>query len=69
MADGMGAALWAVRMLLLFLGGWLSARGIGDRELWGDLANGLAGPVVMIGASIWSYRARKAQLAHVPEGK
>jgi hypothetical protein len=63
----MGAALWAVRMLLLFAGGWLSARGVGDSQLWDGLANHLAGPLVMIGASLWSYRARQAQLAHIPE--
>lgn len=69
MDGGIGAALWAVRMLLLVLGGWLSARGIGDRELWGDVANTAAGPIVMIGGAFWSYRARKAQLAHMPECK
>lgn len=69
MDSGIGAALWAVRMMLLCLGGWLSARGIGDRELWGDVANNAAGPLVMIGASVWSYRARRAQLAHIPESK
>ena len=66
MSEGLGAALWAVRMLLLSLGVWLTARGIGDAELWGGLANNIAGPIVWICAGFWSYRARQAQLAHVP---
>ncbi len=67
MTDEMrGVALWAVRMALLWLGGFLSARGIGDSDLWGGLVDNLAGVVVMAGTALWSYYARKAQLAAVP---
>lgn len=66
MTDARGAALWAARMILLWLGGWLAARGIGDAELWDGLAEvGSAALVALVGA-IWSWRARRAQLAAEP---
>jgi hypothetical protein len=64
--EARGVALWAVRMGLLWLGGYLTASGVGDAALWSGVADQLAGLLVMAAASVWSYRARKAQLASVP---
>ena len=66
MTDGVGAALWALRMLLLWLGGILAARGVGDQDLWGDLANTLPGAMVAGGAAWWSWRARRRQINTPP---
>lgn len=65
--EATGAALWAVRMLLLWAGGWLAARGIGDNELWSGLADAGSGALVALVGAVWSYRARKAQLAAEPK--
>ena len=35
--EAKGAALWGLRMVLLWLGGWLASRGVGDSDLWGGL--------------------------------
>jgi hypothetical protein len=64
--EARGVALWAVRMVLLWLGGYLTARGVGDAALWSGVADQVAGALVMLAASLWSYRARKAQLAALP---
>lgn len=54
---------WAVRMLLLALGGWLTrAFSVGDDQLWGNIADTLAGPLVVAGTAVWSWRATKAQV-------
>lgn len=66
MTDARGAALWAARMLLLWFGGWLAARGIGDAELWDGLAHVLSGALVAAGGALWSWRARRAQIAAEP---
>ena len=62
-AEATGAALWAVRMILLWLGGWLAARGVGDNELWGGLADVGSGALVALVGALWSWRARRAQIA------
>nr|WP_314073842.1 hypothetical protein [uncultured Roseococcus sp.] len=66
MTDARGAALWAARMVLLWLGGWLAARGVGDAELWAGLADVGAGALVALVGALWSWRARRAQLAAEP---
>ncbi|WP_421992357.1 hypothetical protein [Roseococcus sp.] len=53
---------WAVRMLLLALGGWLTRAGVGDAGLWGNVADTLAGPLVVAGTAIWSWRATRVQV-------
>jgi len=54
---------WAVRMLLLALGGWITrAFSFGDDALWGSIADAAAGPLVIVGTAIWSWRATKAQV-------
>lgn len=53
---------WAVRMLLLALGGWLTRAGVGDDQLWGGLTDILAGPIVLASTALWSWRATKAQV-------
>lgn len=58
---------WAVRMLLLALGGWLTRAGVGDDQLWGSLTDILAGPLVLAGTAVWSWRATKAQKAELPD--
>jgi len=61
-----GATLWAIRMMLLWVGGIMAARGIGDAQLWGGFADiGSGALVAMIGA-LWSWRARRAALAQEP---
>jgi len=65
--EATGAALWAVRMMLLWAGGWLAARGIGDNELWGGLADAGSGALVAMAGALWSWRARRAQLAAEPK--
>nr|WP_314072200.1 hypothetical protein [uncultured Roseococcus sp.] len=67
MTDARGAALWAARMILLWLGGWLAARGVGDAELWAGLADVGAGALVALFGALWSWRARRAQLAAEPK--
>lgn len=64
--EARGAALWAVRMTLLWLGGWLASRGVGDNELWSGLADVASGALVAAAGALWSWRARRAQLAAEP---
>ena len=60
---------WAVRMLLLAVGGWLTrAFSVGDDVLWGNLADTLAGPIVVAGTAFWSWRATNAQVQQDPPG-
>lgn len=59
---------WAVRMLMLALGGWLTKAGYGDDQLWGGITDALAGPLVLAGTAFWSWRATKAQKAELPAG-
>lgn len=59
---------WAVRMLLLALGGWLTKAGVGDADLWGNLAGTLAGPIVLAGTAVWSWCATRAQVRAMPDG-
>lgn len=65
-AEFTGAALWAVRMLLLWLGGWLVARGVGDAAMWSSMADACSGAVVALLGAVWSWYARRAQLAAEP---
>jgi len=65
-SEATGAALWAVRMLLLWAGGVLAARGVGDAELWGGLADVGSGALVALVGALWSWRARRAQIAMEP---
>jgi hypothetical protein len=58
---------WAVRMLLLALGGWLTRAGVGDAGLWGNLADTLSGPLVVAGTAVWSWRATRAQVDALPD--
>jgi hypothetical protein len=60
--DLLGAALWAVRMAVISGGSVLTARGFGDAGVW----EAVAGAVVALGGAVWSWRARKQQLATVP---
>lgn len=61
--DGMqGAALWALRMALVSAGGALTARGIGDAPLW----EAVTGAVLALAGAVWSWQARRAQLAAEP---
>nr|WP_314074414.1 hypothetical protein [uncultured Roseococcus sp.] len=60
---------WAVRMLLLALGGWLTRVGIGDAGLWGNVADTLAGPLVVAGTAVWSWYATRAQIEAPPEDR
>lgn len=62
MTDLPGSALWAARMILMAAGNMLVARGVVDAEA---LA-GIVGGVLAIGGALWSWRARKAQLAEMP---
>jgi hypothetical protein len=58
---------WAVRMLLLALGGWLTRAGVGDAGLWANVADTLAGPLVVAGTAIWSWLATRAQVEALPD--
>ena len=72
MTDGRGAAMWAVRMILIWAGAWLASHGVGDAQLWGGFANAVApeaaGALVSLVGLILSWRARKQQLAAEPPG-
>ena len=54
--------MWLARVLLLNVGGWLSARGFGDAALW----EAIAGGALSVGAAVWSWHARRQALATVP---
>jgi hypothetical protein len=64
MPDAKTAALWAVRMILLQIAGYLTARGIGDEATWAAIIGGVLSAVTLI----WSWRATKAQIAAPPPG-
>jgi len=63
MNDLQGAALWAIRMALVSIGASLAQRGIGDEATWQDIAGGA---VAVVGL-VWSWFARKAQRAEMPQ--
>lgn len=58
----MDQGLWLARVLLLQLGGVLTARGIGDAALWEAVAGGVIG----VGTAAWSWHARQAALKAPP---
>ena len=62
MMEAQGAVMWAARMGLVSLGGALTARGVGDAPLWEAVTGAL---LALLGA-VWSWRARKAQIAMEP---
>jgi hypothetical protein len=62
--DLIGALLWAVRMAIISGGAALTARGFGDATVW----EAVAGGAVALAGAVWSWRARKQQLATVPPG-
>jgi len=57
-----GAALWALRMLMLAIGGRLTAAGYGDAAFW-DQAAGIA---VLALTGAWSWYERRKALAKPP---
>lgn len=57
-----GSALWAARMALMAVGNMLVARGLVDAET----VTGVVGGILAIGGALWSWRARKAQIAAMP---
>ncbi|RVT96263.1 hypothetical protein EOD42_14215 [Rhodovarius crocodyli] len=61
-----GVLLWAVRMGLVALGSALAAHGVGDKDLWEQVATQVAGPAVAMIGIVLSYRARKKQIAAPP---
>lgn len=60
----MNEALWLARMGIIAGGGYLTSKGIGDEGTWEAIAGGA---VTVLGA-VWSYAARKKQIATVPPG-
>lgn len=56
--------MWLLRMLLLPVSGWLTARGIGDEALWEAVIGLLIGGAT----AVWSWRARRALAAAAPPG-
>ena len=62
MTDLPGSALWAARMVMQWAGVALAARGYGDEALW----QAVFGAVLTIGGAVWSYAARKRQIAMEP---
>ena len=63
MTDLSGSALWAARMALMAAGNMLVTRGILDAEA----VAGVVGGVLAIGGAVWSWYARKAQRAEMPQ--
>lgn len=57
-----GAALWALRMCLIYAGGRLTAAGYGDDALWTEV---IGVTVTLVGIA-WSYFARRAAQNEVP---
>jgi hypothetical protein len=64
MTDAKTAAMWLVRMIMLQLGAWMTARGFGDDATW----QAVTGGVLALGTMIWSWYATKAQIAAPPPG-
>lgn len=62
MTDLPGSALWAARMVMQWAGVALAARGYGDEALW----RAVSGAVLTLGGAVWSYTARKRQIAMEP---
>lgn len=62
MTDLPGGALWAARMVIQWGGAALAAQGYGDDAMW----QAVGGAVLTAGGAVWSWRARKAQIASVP---
>lgn len=63
MTDLPGAALWAARMFLMATGNMLVTRGLVDAET----VTVIVGGILAIGGALWSWHARKVQLAAVPQ--
>ncbi len=57
-----GEVQWLVRMVMQWAGAALAAQGWGDDALW----QAVGGALVTLAGAVWSYRARKAQIAMEP---
>ena len=64
MTDAKTAAMWLLRMIMLQLGAWMTARGFGDDATW----QAVTGGVLALGTMVWSWYATKAQIAQPAPG-
>ena len=54
-----GSTAWLARMALQWAGAAMAARGYGDEALW----QAVGGALMAASGALWSWRARRAQLA------